>query len=272
MTAPSLSQRIFDRLWNEYTIHNPEVKRIYESFVEAGETVINDHIAFRTFNDPRVNIDVLSRPFIQSGYVLKGSYTFEKKHLFARHFEDESRDDAPRVFISELILEDFSEFMQKTAKQIIDRIPQDLLTSDELIYSGNVWGKSSFEVYEKLRAESEYAAWVYVYGFCANHFTVSVNGLKKLNTLEQVNEFLKEKGFLLNTVEGEIKGTPEELLEQSSTKAGIIELDFLEGKYSIPSCYYEFARRYPDKDGRLYSGFIAKSADKIFESTDFYTK
>ena len=87
-----------------------------------------------------------------------------------------------------------------------------------------------------------------------------------------MNEFLKEKGFLLNTVEGEIKGTPEELLEQSSTKAGIIEVDFLEGKYSIPSCYYEFARRYPDKNGRLYSGFIAKSADKIFESTDFYTK
>jgi len=269
---PSHSQPIFDRLWHEYTIHNPEVKLIYESFVEAGENMVNDHIAFRTFNDPRINIDVLSRPFIQSGYVLKGTYTFEKKHLFARHFEDESRDDAPRVFISELVLEDFSEFTQKTARQIIDRIPTDLLASGQLIYSGNVWGKPSFEVYETLRTESEYAAWVYVYGFCANHFTVSVNSLKNLNTLEKVNAFLKDKGFALNTVEGEIKGTPEELLEQSSTKAGIIEVDFLEGKIRIPSCYYEFARRYPDKDGRLYSGFIAKSADKIFESTDFYKK
>jgi hypothetical protein len=46
----------------------------------------------------------------------------------------------------------------------------------------------------------------------------------------------------------------------------------VEGRHAIPSAYYEFARRYPDKDGKLYSGFIAKSADKIFESTDFYKK
>ncbi|MEJ2595547.1 MAG: DUF1338 domain-containing protein, partial [bacterium] len=40
------------------------------------------------------------------------------------------------------------------------------------------------------------------------------------------------------------------------------------GIFSIPSCYYEFARRYPDASGKLYGGFIAKSADKIFEITD----
>lgn len=261
---------IFDRLWSDYTSQNPEVKRVYDSFIQEGEAVINDHIAFRTFNDPRINIDVLSRPFLQSGYERKGEYTFEKKHLFARHFEHTSRKDAPRVFISALKVEDFSEFLQKTVKDIIDRMPAAVLRSDELIYAGNVWGKPSFEVYEQLRKESEYAAWVYVYGFRANHFTVSVNGLKKLDTLEKVNQFLKNKGFLLNDSEGEIKGTPQELLEQSSTKAGIIDIEFKEGVYSIPSCYYEFARRYPDSNGKLYSGFIAKSADKIFESTDFY--
>jgi hypothetical protein len=47
---------------------------------------------------------------------------------------------------------------------------------------------------------------------------------------------------------------------------------FTEGEFDIPGCYYEFARRYPDADGKLYSGFIAKSADKIFESTNFYKK
>jgi hypothetical protein len=77
---------------------------------------------------------------------------------------------------------------------------------------------------------------------------------------------------MLNSSGGEVKGTPEELLEQSSTKAGILPIDFVEGTFEIPSCYYEFAFRYPDTDGKLYSGFIAKSADKIFESTDFYRK
>jgi hypothetical protein len=45
-------------------------------------------------------------------------------------------------------------------------------------------------------------------------------------------------------------------------------LKIVEGLKEIPGCYYEFAKRYPDADGKLYSGFIAKSADKIFESTD----
>lgn len=71
---------------------------------------------------------------------------------------------------------------------------------------------------------------------------------------------------------GEIKGTPKELLEQSSIKAGIVKIDFSEGAFEIPGCYYEFARRYPDENGSIYSGFIAKSADKIFESTNFYKK
>ena len=76
----------------------------------------------------------------------------------------------------------------------------------------------------------------------------------------------------MNDSGGEIKGTPEQLLEQSSIKSEIVAVDFKEGSFEVPGCYYEFARRYPDADGKLYSGFIAKSADKIFESTDFYNK
>lgn len=72
----------------------------------------------------------------------------------------------------------------------------------------------------------------------------------------------------MNDSGGEIKGTPQQLLEQSSTRAGKLPVHFEEGIHEIPACYYEFARRYPDQDGRMYSGFIAKSADKIFESTD----
>ena len=36
----------------------------------------------------------------------------------------------------------------------------------------------------------------------------------------------------------------------------------------IPSCFYEFAQRYKMPDGNYYTGFVAASADKIFESTN----
>jgi len=263
---------IFNRLWKDYTTHNPDTKKVYDLFIQEGETIINDHIAFRTFNHPSINVDALAKVFIKNGYEFKGDYRFEQKKLLAKHYEHTTDPTAPRVFISELLVEEFSDFLKNTVAEWISKIPNDLPGSDELINAGNTSGIPSFEVYEKLRLESEYAGWLYVNGFCANHFTVSVNALKRYDSIQKVNSFLKEKGFLLNDAGGEIQGTPEELLEQSSIKAGMIPVVFSEGKYNIPGCYYEFAKRYPDSDGKLYSGFIAKSADKIFESTNFYKK
>ncbi|MDZ7740567.1 MAG: DUF1338 domain-containing protein [Bacteroidota bacterium] len=263
---------IFNRLWKDYTGQNPSAKKVYDLFTREGEEVQNDHIAFRTFDDPKVNIGVLARPFLKAGYEEKGDYHFNQKHLYAKHYEHKSDSSMPRVFISQLITKDFSTFLRKIVKEVVGQIPDPVLHSDELIYSGRQWEKPSFETYQKLRDESEYAAWLYVYGFRANHFTVSINALKKFDSIQKVNQFLKDHGFLMNDSGGEIKGTPEELLEQSSIKSEIIKVDFREGTYEIPACYYEFAKRYPDKSGELYSGFIAKSADKIFESTDFYKK
>jgi len=264
------AQQIFDRLWSDYITQNPAAKKVHDLFVENGERVVNDHIAFRTFDDPRVNIDVMAQEFIDAGYEYKGSYNFEDKKLNARHYEHKEFVDAPRVFISELRTAEFSSFLQETVKGIIDKIPPQLIKKGELIYKGTLWGTPSYDVYERLRKESEYAAWVYVYGFRANHFTVSINNLTKTTSVEDVNSFVEKHGFKINDSGGRVKGTPEELLEQSSTMAAKLPLRFTEGVFEIPSCYYEFAKRYPDTDGKLYSGFIAKSADKIFESTNFY--
>ena len=252
---------IFERLWKDYTEQNPHARKVYEAFIAHGEQVVNDHIAFRTFDDPRISVDILAKPFLKSGYEFKGEYVFHDKHLFAKHFEHTSNPGAPRVFISQLTTAAFSRELQHQVQSLVDQIPYELLSSDELIYSGRLWNNLSYQVYDKLKKESEYAAWLYVWGFCANHFTVSVNHLQKLDTLQKVNQFLKDNGFNLNDSGGEIKGTPAELLEQSSTKAGKQLIRFMEGDYEIPACYYEFARRYPDENGNLYSGFIAKSAE-----------
>jgi hypothetical protein len=74
----------------------------------------------------------------------------------------------------------------------------------------------------------------------------------------------------LNSSGGEVKGSREQLLKQSSTMAEIVPVEFVEGVREVPACYYEFAERFRDAGGALFSGFIAGSADKIFESTDFY--
>jgi len=70
-----------------------------------------------------------------------------------------------------------------------------------------------------------------------------VNGLKKFNSVEKVNSFLKENGFQINDSGGEIKDTSADLLKQLSIKSEMIMVDFEEGTFEIPGCYYEFARR-----------------------------
>lgn len=260
-------QKLFATLWNEYTDRNPHALKIYDLFTGHGESVLNDHVAFRTFNDPRVNVDHLAKFFLALGYEEKGSYEFVTKKLFAKHYEHQD-PTAPKVFISELLTEKFSPALQAVVKSAIDKIPTDMLNKEEILSSGIFWQPLSYKVYQELLSESEYAAWLYVFGFCANHFTVNVNALKSLPEIKDVNTFLASNGFSLNSSGGAIKGTPQEYLEQSSTLAEEREVKFIEGTYKIPSCYYEFAKRYALPNGKLYTGFIAASADKIFESTD----
>ncbi len=262
---------IFSKLWELYSIQNPSILKVHKSFTNYGEQVINDHVAFRTFNDPRMDIDVLERLFIYAGYVKKEDYYFKEKKLIAKHYEVPNHPEEPKVFISQLVLEDFSDDLQGIVLERLNSVGNIEYKSKNLLFDGNIWGKPSYKAYHKLREESEYAAWLYVYGFRANHFTISINHLKKLKSIEVVNQHLKDHGFLMNNAGGEIKGTREELLQQSSIMAENLKVEFIEGEYEIPACYYEFAIRYADSNGNLYNGFLAKNANKIFESTNYHS-
>ncbi len=260
-------QPLFDALWNDYTNRNPHANKVFQLFHQQGERVINDHIAFRTFNDHRINVDKLADFFIAHGYEEMGTYDFPVKKLFAKHYEH-ADPTAPKVFISELMTNEFSPALQKIVRDCVRQIPANAVTQENFLTSGTFWQPLSYQVYETLLDESEYAAWLYAFGFCANHFTVNVNAFQTIKEICDINTFLQQHGFKLNTSGGLIKGTPMEYLEQSSTLAEEVDVKFIEGTYRIPSCYYEFAKRYALPNGKLYSGFVATSADKIFESTD----
>ena len=251
---------LIDKFWEKYTSYTPSAKKIHQLF---GEKITNDHIAFRTLNLPETSIENQKEYLLQYGYQERGQYDFQVKKLKAIHLENE--DPAmPKIFLSELLLEQFSLDLQKIFQEIFQNIN---LEGQELFTGGRSW-EINFQTYNHLANESEYASWLYVWGFCPNHFTVSVNHLDSYQSLEEVNDLVKQNGFLLNESGGEIKGTPEELLEQSSIVADLQKVDFSGTAHDVPSCYYEFARRYADSNGNIYQGFIAKSADKIFESTD----
>jgi hypothetical protein len=257
---------LFEKLWQNYRDVTPSAVRIHRILgAEEGHAIINDHIALRTFNLQPVGLDTLAKHFLALGYREGGEYHFKGKKLYARHYEH-TDPEAPRVFISELLTEQCSPELQATVKRLVEGVTKEQVAADDFLYSGRHWDLD-YDTYRELLEESEYAAWLAAWGYRANHFTVSVNHLRNFQTVADVNQLLKDNGFTVNVSGGEVKGSPEDLLEQSSTMADRVPVEFSDQEATIPSCFYEFALRYKKTDGRLYNGFVAASADKIFEST-----
>ncbi len=261
---------LLEMLWKDYSSMNSQAEVIHRALEERGEKVINDHVAFRTFNHPGVDIDVLASFFLKLGYrdASGPGYHFVEKKLFARHYEHPDPEN-PKVFISELRLDQCSSSVQKIIQGLLDQVSEKSTLLPNFLISGTPWRKISWETYQTLLKESEYAAWMAAFGFRVNHFTVFYNALKTFKDFQDLNAFVKSLGFPLNASGGETKGSSDVFLEQSSTLAHPVEVEFSDRAAVIPACYYEFARRYIMPDGKLFQAFLPDSADKIFESTDY---
>ena len=258
---------LFEKLWQNYLDVTPTAIKIHKLLGSTqSNDIVNDHIALRTFNLEKVSLEKLAKHFISLGYKESNEYNFEEKKLHAKHYEHPDIN-RPKVFISELEVQKFSPAIQEVVHFLVSQVDEDSILLDEFLYSGRHWN-IDYRIYKILLEESEYAAWLAAWGYRANHFTVSINHLENFKTIKEVNQKLKDAGFILNTAGGEIKGSKELLLEQSSTIADKYPVKFNDWEKVIPSCFYEFALRYCDKNGKLYSGFVEASANRIFESTN----
>lgn len=269
MSATDELQAFLDATWIQYHRLTPDAPKIEALLKQRGENFTNDHAAYRTFNIPGIARRDVGAVFEQWGYrLVDDELDFPDKKLKANYWIHPD-PKFPKIFVSELLLERCSPALRAWVRSFAEPAAKAIgkLDAGHLL-RGN-WAPVRFEDYERFYPESEYAAWTAAVGICLNHFTVLVNSLKTFKSLQELDEFLIEQGFKLNDAGGVVKGTPTELLEQSSTMAQKIDWTFANGATKkIMGCYYEFARRYPLPDGSgLFQGFIPKSADKIFEST-----
>ena len=285
-------QDVLAGLMSRYKERVPDVAGILDAMVKEkvitnASEIENDHIAFRTLGVDHLGIQSLEKVFLHYGYRRMDHYYFPEKKLDAYWYSPADPKD-PRIFISELRVKDLSPATQKIIKSYTDEVKSDPVEKlnldnaaevDLFLHSG-LWRLPSWNDYETLAKESEYAAWAIYNRYYLNHFTVSVHNLKDgYNTVAGFNEFLERNGFILNNSSGKIKKSPDGGLLQSSTVAQMIEAEFANGeKHIIPGSYVEFAERRvlpqfadvpPSQIKREHrrEGFEAANADKIFEST-----
>lgn len=259
----------FAALWKQYTDVTPQAARIHEALESRGETVLNDHVAFRTFNQSPMRLSQLEPQLLAMGYTPLEPYHFPNKHLDAWGYLP-AEDRLPKIFLSELRVEALPADCQAIVQSLVEQVPLDFAERKDAFYCGLPWALPSSEDYQRLADVSEYAAWMSVMGMRANHFTIAVHKLDSFPDLEAVNDFVvRDLALPLNDAGGAIKGGPDVFLAQSSTRADRMEVTFSDGvTLEVPTCFYEFAQRFVTPDGELYPGFVAASADRIFESTN----
>lgn len=287
---------VLNELMKRYKKRVPDVEKVIQAMVKQGiiskyEDIENDHVAFRTMGVPLLGIKSLEKIFLHYGYEKKDYYFFESKKLDA-YWYSPPEDHYPRIFISELRIKDFPEDLQNKITFYTDEVKSDPVDSlnldngrevDNFLHSP-LWHTPTWEDYEFLKSQSEYASWVIYNRYYLNHFTVSVHSLPEgYNTIEEYNKFLESIPVKLNDAGGKMKVSPDGKLIQSSTVAETIMAEFphQDGSlqtHQISGSYVEFAeRRVLDEFADLPNeqikrkhrrdGFEAGNADKIFEST-----
>ena len=283
---------VLNGLMQRYQARVPDVKKVIaamvqEKLISSAADIENDHIAFRTMGVPQLGIKSFEKIFLHYGYERREAYAFKHKKLDAFWYSPPN-PKYPRIFVSELRVQDLSLEAQQIIYCYTNQVPTDPvdkldlddgLEVDTFLHSP-LWQLPSLKDYQALQTESEYAAWVIYNRYYLNHFTVSVHNLPAPNnTCAGFNQFLKNHGFKLNNAGGEIKQSPDGYLLQSSTVAEMIDVEFSSGETKrISGSYVEFAERRvlaqfshlePDQIKRQHrrEGFEAGNADKIFEST-----
>jgi len=284
--------QILEGLMTRYQQRVSDVGKILSALKKKGiindvSAIENDHIAFRTIGVPQLGIQSLEKIFLHHGYTAKDDFYFEHKKINARWYAP-PQEYLPRIFISELRVNDFPESIQQIIRSFTDEVKVDPVDHldlnnaaqvDEFLHSP-LWRIPKWSEYTTLAEVSEYASWVIYNKYYLNHFTISVHNLPAAySTLEAFNDFLVSIGISLNSAGGYIKTSQDGLLRQSSSVSKMIDATFAEGVvHQISGSYVEFAeRKVLEEFAHLASsqierkhrrdGFETANADKIFEST-----
>ncbi|CAL1357310.1 unnamed protein product [Linum trigynum] len=292
--SDSFFRSVLENVESVYLSRNPTAKSILElvQSADGGERICYDHLAFRTFGVDGHGIDSMASFFLDYGYKQMEELTFPAKKLKALWFSPPPSVSAanggsrihgplPRVFISELLVDQMSPQAQEIIRKYVEISSSGYKYAALASALGTLtWKKPMHSEFQQLARESEYAAWTLVNGYALNHVTISTHRLKSnLRQINSLNRFIEENGFKLNSEGGLLKVSPDGLLLQSSTVADSMPFRFSDGAVEpVPCSYIEFAERLvlpqyknlPNDEVKEFhrrDGFEVGNADKIFEST-----
>ena len=304
MDKIQIVRQLWERLWQDYS-HRVKYARIYQQMIEeAGGTIANDHIAFRSLRltidrpDGKINLGI---PYVANvvkalGYEVAGEYDFPDKYLYAHHYRHPQQDrfDLPKLFISELMIDALPTAIAKSIQETVmagnffdlPSLTSQLETTTNTSEIENIisqlqtvftrpWQPPQLSVVEAVNSVSQYGAWVLLHGYAVNHFTGYVNRqhTSLYPDIDTTAQGLAAKGIpMKEKIEGSKGNGLRQTATQAITEMVTVKDDSGELK-QIPwtYAYYEIAQRnaISNSEGKtqLFEGFLASQAQNLFEMT-----
>ncbi|MBD2440854.1 DUF1338 domain-containing protein [Nostoc sp. FACHB-110] len=295
---PELATKLWNFLWQDYKARVSYAQTYQQMIHAVGGTIANDHIAFRSLRlvihtpqgEINFGINHLEKIAIALGYEVAGEYTFAATHLYARHYHhpQQAEFDLPKLFISELIVEELpthiAQLIHQTVTQISDGMISTFNAENNIALITQTfpqiftrpWQPPLRSVVEQVNTVSQYGAWVLLHGYAVNHFTGYIN---RQNTSQypDIDTTVRALANLGIPMKAEIEGNVSCGLRQTATQAVTEMVTVLDDQskqaIQIPwtYAYYELAQRYivevePGKP-QLFDAFLGKNAQQLFEMT-----
>lgn len=298
---PEIALNLFSLLWQEYSARVTYARTYQQMITAAGGTVANDHIALRSLRlsvdcpqgKVSLGLDYLSQIAEVLGYVPAGEYNFPQTHLYARHYRhpQPAEFDLPKLFISELIVDELPDHIVELISQTVSTIPHEFPSpitdfspteNDEVIVQRlqkvftRPWLTPRRFVVEQVNQVTQYGAWVLLHGYAVNHFTGYVNR-HQIPEYANIDDTARGLANLGVPMKAEIEGDIACGLRQTATQAVkemVTVIDDVSGEeIQIPwtYAYYEIAQRYPVEIApgkqELFDAFLGNNAQQLFEMT-----
>ena len=301
MTTETITERLLDRLWEDYCQRVPYARTYAELVRQKGGTVVNDHCAFRTFHthtgQQTPGLEAIGRVLECLGYQKIDPYHFPSKHLNSYHFEH-TNALFPKFFVSQLEVHHLPEPTARLIDEAVAHTPNRLGgdTShwlEELKVKGELpdeavapfvealvgffqrpWEPPLRSTVEAVNNVSQFGAWTLLHGNSVNHFTAYINHqhVPEWPDIEATIAGLKAAGVPMKP---DIEGERGSKLRQSSTQAvqervPVREADGSLGEIEWTYAYYELAERnFIEQNGEQvwFDGFLGEQATNLFEMT-----
>jgi hypothetical protein len=284
---PDLLHQMLDILWAQYKKRVGYAAAYQKMVEERGGKLQNDHLAFRTFNCKTgaqpPGAEGIARIFTALGYKQMDKYVFEDKKLTAWHYEHQTDISNPKIFISQLEVDQMPPATAEIVKKTVANAPDALAEKNIAAQSAETlaafferpWPAPKRKDVIAADKDSQYAAWTMLHGNRVNHFTAYINEQKvrEWADLEVTVNALRAAGL---PMKAEFEGEKGSKLRQSSTEAAMIDCEVTEddgskGMMNWSYAYYELAERgdVPGPGGKplRFQGFLGAQATNLFEMT-----